>query len=99
MQGHGDSRNRSQVAEWSVPSYSRSVPARWPRPPHAPGGRTVTPAGSPPGQQAHRDGGDSLAAAVVAAELARRQAEALAMARSKLGGGDGDPNLPPPGPA
>jgi peptidoglycan DL-endopeptidase CwlO len=38
-------------------------------------------------------------AQLVAAELARRQAEALALARSKLGGGDGDPNLPPPGPA
>ncbi len=38
-------------------------------------------------------------AQLVAEELARRQAEAMALARSKLGGGDGDPNLPPPGPA
>ena len=38
-------------------------------------------------------------AQLVAQELARRQAEAEAMAASKLQGGDGDPNLPPPGPA
>ena len=38
-------------------------------------------------------------ATLVAQELARRQAEAVAMANSKLQGGDGDPNLPPPGPA
>jgi cell wall-associated NlpC family hydrolase len=36
---------------------------------------------------------------LVAQELARRQAEAAAMAQGKLAGGDGDPNLPPPGPA
>jgi cell wall-associated NlpC family hydrolase len=36
---------------------------------------------------------------LVAAEMARRQAEAAAMAAGKLSGGDGDPNLPPPGPA
>jgi cell wall-associated NlpC family hydrolase len=38
-------------------------------------------------------------AQLVAQELARRQAEAAAMANAKLQGGDGDPNLPPPGPA
>lgn len=38
-------------------------------------------------------------ATLVAEELARRQAEAAAMAHAKLNGGDGDPNLPPPGPA
>jgi len=38
-------------------------------------------------------------AQLVAQELARRQAEAAAMARDRLAGGDGDPNLPPPGPA
>ena len=38
-------------------------------------------------------------AQLVAQELARRQAEAAAMANSKLQGGDGDPNLPPPGPS
>jgi cell wall-associated NlpC family hydrolase len=36
---------------------------------------------------------------LVAEELARRQAEAAAMAQGKLAGGDGDANLPPPGPA
>lgn len=36
---------------------------------------------------------------LVQQEMARRQAEAAAMARDKLAGGDGDPNLPPPGPA
>lgn len=36
---------------------------------------------------------------LVAEELARRQAEAAAMAAGKLAGGDGDPNLGPPGPA
>ena len=38
-------------------------------------------------------------AQLVAQELARRQAEAAAMARGRLSGGDGDPNLGPPGPA
>jgi cell wall-associated NlpC family hydrolase len=38
-------------------------------------------------------------ATLVAEELARRLREAEAMARNKLIGGDGDPNLPPPGPA
>jgi len=38
-------------------------------------------------------------AQLVAQELARRQAEATAMARGRLAGGDGDPNLGPPGPA
>ena len=38
-------------------------------------------------------------AQLVAEEMARRQREAEAMARNKLVGGDGDPNLPPPGPA
>jgi peptidoglycan DL-endopeptidase CwlO len=38
-------------------------------------------------------------ATLVQQELERRQAEALAQASAKLQGGDGDPNLPPPGPA
>ncbi|MEX2254360.1 MAG: NlpC/P60 family protein [Acidimicrobiia bacterium] len=38
-------------------------------------------------------------AQLVAEELARRQAEAAAIAHGKLAGGDGDPNLAPPGPA
>lgn len=38
-------------------------------------------------------------AVLVQQELERRQAEAAALAASKLQGGNGDPNLPPPGPA
>jgi peptidoglycan DL-endopeptidase CwlO len=38
-------------------------------------------------------------AQLVAQEMARRQAEAAAMAQARLAGGEGDPNLPPPGPA
>lgn len=50
-------------------------------------------------QQQLRDQVQGELAQLVAQELARRQAEAAAMARERLAGGDGDPNLAPPGPA